>query len=111
MSHISFEEFKKLDIRIGTILTAESVPETDKLIHITVDIGQDEPRNIVAGLKDYYQPEDMIGKQIAVIVNLAPRRMRGIMSNGMLLAASTEDFETVKLLTVDGTMPAGSKVS
>jgi methionyl-tRNA synthetase len=111
MEQITFDDFKKLDIRIGTILTADAVPETDKLIHLTVDTGQDEPRHIVAGLKDYYKPETMVGKQIAVVVNLAPRRMRGIMSNGMLLAASTDNFEMVKLLTVDEPMPSGSRVS
>lgn len=111
MEQITYTDFQKLDIRIGKVLTAESVPNTDKLIHLTVDIGQDEVRHLVAGMREYYQPEEIVGKLIVVLANLEPRKMRGITSNGMLLAASTENFETVKLLTVDSEMPPGSKIS
>ncbi len=111
MDQITYGDFQKLDIRIARVLTAEPVPDTDKLIHLTVDIGQTEPRHIVAGLREYYQPSEMIGKLIVVLANLEPRKMRGIMSNGMLLAASSEGFDRVKLLTVDEEMPPGSKIS
>jgi methionine--tRNA ligase beta chain len=111
MGHISYSDFQKLDIRVAKILSAEPVPDTDKLIHLTVDVGQEEPRHIVAGLREYYQPSEMVGKLIVVLVNLEPRKMRGIMSNGMLLAASTHEFERVKLLTVAEDMPPGSKIS
>lgn len=111
MDQIAYSDFQKLDIRVARILSAEPVPDTDKLIHLTVDIGQEEPRQIVAGLREYYQPSEMVGKLIVVLINLEPRKMRGIMSNGMLLAASTEQFEQVKLLTVDEEIPPGSKIS
>jgi methionine--tRNA ligase beta chain len=111
MEQITYGDFQKLDIRIGKVLTAEAVPDTDKLIHLTVDIGGDDIRHLVAGLKDYYQPSEMVGKLIVVLANLEPRKMRGIMSNGMLLAASTENFESVKLLTVDTDIPPGAKIS
>lgn len=111
MEQITYGDFQKLDIRIGKVLTAEGVPNTDKLIHLTVDIGRDEVRHLVAGMKDYYEPEEMVGKLIVVLANLEPRKMRGIVSNGMLLAASADNFKTVKLLTVDSEMPPGSKVS
>ena len=111
MEQITYGDFQKLDIRVARVLTAEPVPETDKLIHLTVDIGGEEPRHIVAGLREYYQPGEMVGKLIVILANLEPRKMRGIMSNGMLLAASTTDFARVKLLTVDEEMPVGSKIS
>ncbi len=111
MERITYQDFLKLDIRIGEIKSAEDVEGTDRLIKLSVDVGEEEPRTLVAGMKEYYSPEEMIGKRIAVLVNLEPRKMRGIMSNGMLLAASTDGFESVKLLTTDGDIALGSKVS
>jgi methionyl-tRNA synthetase len=111
METIPYNDFLKLDIRTGKIIDATAVPDTDRLIQITVDIGEDDSRTIVAGLRQYYQPEEMVGKTIVVLANLEPRKMRGILSNGMLLAASTPGFESVKLLTVDEDIPPGSKIS
>ncbi|MBN1297913.1 methionine--tRNA ligase subunit beta [bacterium] len=111
MDCISYDDFKKLDVRIGTVLSAEPVEGADRLICLRVDIGEPEPRQIVAGLREYYAPGEMVGRQIVVLTNLQPRKMRGIISNGMLLAASTEDFSRVKLLTVDEAMPPGSHIS
>jgi len=108
---ISYDDFKKLDLRVGTVLSAEPVEGADRLIRILVDIGEEESRQIVAGLREYYPPSEMVGKQIIVLTNLEPRKMRGVISHGMLLAASTEGFETVKLLTVDREMPPGSRIS
>ncbi|MBN1550731.1 hypothetical protein JW979_04660 [bacterium] len=111
MDRIAFDEFAKLDIRIGKILSASTVQGTERLIHMSVDIGEPEPRSIVAGMRQYYEPEEMTGKSVVVLTNLQPRNIRGILSDGMILAASTEGFQTVKLLTVDGDMPVGSKIS
>lgn len=111
MELIKYDDFKKLDIRVATVLVAEPVEGTDRLIRIEVDAGDEEPRQLVAGLREYYQPSEMVGKQIVILANLEPRKMRGIMSNGMLLAASTESFDRVKLLTVDESMPPGASIS
>ncbi|MCD4655254.1 methionine--tRNA ligase subunit beta [bacterium] len=111
MENITYQEFTKLDIRVAKILSAEPVKGADRLICLQVDAGETEPRQIVAGLSEFYQPTEMVDKNIIILTNLEPRKMRGVMSNGMLLAASTKDFQRVKLLTVDEDMPPGSSVS
>lgn len=87
---ISIDDFVKVDIRVGRVLSAEPVPKADKLLHLKVDIGEAEPREIVAGIALAYKPEQLIGRKICVVANLAPRKLRGLSSNGMLLAASLE---------------------
>ena len=87
---ISYDDFAKLDIRIGTVVAAEMVPETDKLIKCTIDFGEEGERTIVSGIAQWKKPEELIGKQLPYIVNLAPRILRGVESQGMLLAASDE---------------------
>jgi methionyl-tRNA synthetase len=106
---IVFDDFAKIDLRIGTIIQAEKVAKADKLLNLTVDLGT-EKRTIVSGIAMHYTPEEVIGKQVTVVCNLAPRKMRGIESNGMILMA--ED-KTGKLYFVnpDNTIDAGSKVS
>ncbi|MGA1819794.1 MAG: methionine--tRNA ligase [Thermoplasmatota archaeon] len=110
MENVSFEEFMKLDLRVGHILSVEEHPNADKLYVIKVDLGEEEPRTLVAGLRNYYQRGDMEGKKVIVVSNLEPRKMRGITSHGMLLAA--EDNEVVTLLTIDPMkeVPPGSKI-
>lgn len=90
MPEISYEDFAKLEIRIGTVIAAEKVPETDKLIKCTIDFGELGERTIVSGIAEWKAPEDLVGLQLPYIVNLAPRVLRGIESQGMLLAASDE---------------------
>ncbi len=85
---ISYDDFAKLDIRVGTVVAAEMVPETDKLIKCTVDFGEFGTRTIVSGIAQWKKPEELVGKQLPYIVNLAPRVLRGVESQGMLLAAS-----------------------
>ena len=85
---ISYDDFAKLDIRVGTVVAAELVPETDKLIKCTVDFGDFGTRTIVSGIALFKKPEELVGKQLPYIVNLAPRVLRGVESAGMLLAAS-----------------------
>jgi methionyl-tRNA synthetase len=87
---ITFDEFTKMDIRISTILTAEKHPDADKLLKMTVDTGIDE-RTIVSGIAAHYKPEDVIGKQVSVLINLAPRKIRGIESQGMILMAENNE--------------------
>ncbi len=86
----SFEDFEKMDIRTATVLEAERVPKTDKLLKLTIDTGIDK-RTIVSGIAEYYTPEDMLGKQICILANLAPRKIRGIESKGMILMARQGD--------------------
>ncbi|MBR1407250.1 MAG: methionine--tRNA ligase subunit beta [Bacteroidales bacterium] len=87
---VTFEQFGAMDIRTATVLAAERVPKTDKLLKLTIDTGIDE-RTIVSGIAEYYSPEDMLGKQICILANLAPRKIRGIESKGMILMAKQGD--------------------
>jgi methionyl-tRNA synthetase len=88
----SFEDFGKMDIRTGTILEAERVPKTDKLLKLKIDTGIDQ-RTVVSGIAEYYKPEDIIGQQVSILVNLAPRIIKGIESKGMILMASNSKGE------------------
>lgn len=89
---ISYDDFAKLDIRIGTVIAAEAVPETDKLIKCTIDFGERPEglgvRTIVSGIRTWKNPEELVGKQLPYIVNLAPKVIKGIESQGMLLAGA-----------------------
>jgi len=87
---ITYEDFMKMDIRTGTILEAEKVPKTDKLIKLKIDTGIDQ-RTVVSGIAKYYKPEDVIGAKVSILVNLAPRKLRGIQSQGMILMAEDAD--------------------
>jgi methionyl-tRNA synthetase len=86
---ISIDDFAKVDLRVARILVAERVPKADKLLRLEVDLGY-EKRQILAGIAQYYEPEKLVGRKIVIVANLAPRKMRGLESNGMLLAASLE---------------------
>ncbi len=105
---ITYDEFSKLDLRVGLVEAVENIPKADKLLKLTVDIGS-EKRTIVAGLAEYYTEEELLGKKIIVLINLAPRKLRGITSQGMLLAA--DDGKSVKFLTPESDLPPGSKIS
>ena len=87
-SEISYDDFAKLDIRVGTIIAVEKIENADKLLKCTIDFGDMGTRIIVSGIAEWKTPEDMVGKQCPYIVNLAPRMLRGVESQGMLLAAS-----------------------
>ncbi|MGH2400522.1 MAG: methionine--tRNA ligase subunit beta, partial [bacterium] len=108
VSAISIDEFRKLDIRIAEVLEAKRVPNTDKLIEAKIDLGG-EVRTIITGLIPQYQPEDLVGKRIVVLANLEPRRVRGVDSHGMLLAAEWEG--QVALLTVEKNAPKGARIT
>ena len=89
-AHISIDDFSKVELRVAQILVAERIPNADKLLRLEVDLGY-EKRQILAGIAPYYEPEKLIGRKIVIVANLAPRKMRGLESNGMLLAASLPD--------------------
>lgn len=92
MEKISFEEFKKVEIKVGRILSAEKIEDADKLLKLNVDFAENTQRQIISGIAMYFpNTEDLIGKQCLFVTNLAPRTIRGYESNGMILALSTED--------------------
>lgn len=107
---IQFDDFAKLDLRVGTVTQAAAHPNADKLLVVHVDLGG-QTRQIVAGIRAYYDPEQLVGKQVIIVANLAPRVMRGVESQGMLLAATTADRSAVVALTVEKPIAAGTKVS
>jgi methionyl-tRNA synthetase len=105
---ITFDDFTKLDIRVGTILEAEKVAKTKKLLKLTVDTGIDT-RTVVSGIAEFFKPEDIIGKQVSILVNLAPRKLRGIESQGMILMAEDADGKLVFVAPTD-VVKQGSEV-
>ncbi len=107
MEQITFDEFKRMDLRVGQILKAERVEGTQKLLKLEVDIGT-EKRQMVAGVAEVYPPETLVGKRIIVVANLMPATIRGIESQGMLLAADLEGKPIIPLFEED--VPAGTKV-
>ena len=107
MELISYEDFKKLDIRVAKIKEVDEHPDADKLYVVKVDLG-DEERQIVAGIKPYIEKDDLIGKEVVVILNIEPRKIRGIESNGMLLVA--KDEENLAIVTLNREIKPGSIV-
>lgn len=105
----SFEDFDKMDIRTATVLEAERVPKTEKLLKLTIDTGMDK-RVIVSGIAEYYSPEDMLGRQICILANLKPRVIKGVESKGMILMAKQPDG-TMRFLTPEETILNGAEIS
>lgn len=106
---ISIEEFKKVDIVVGKILSAEKVPDTDKLLKLSVDLGEEKLRQIVSGISLYFPDcSVLVGKKCMFVANLEPRMIRGIESQGMILAVSTED-DKFSLLTPNDEIPVGTR--
>ena len=104
----TFDEFEKMDIRTATVLEAERVPKTDKLLKLTIDTGIDR-RTIVSGIAEYYTPEQMLGRQICILANLQPRKIRGIESKGMILMARQPDGK-MRFITPEETLDNGSEI-
>ncbi len=92
---ITIDDFSKVDLRVGQVLSAERVKGADKLLHLKVDLAEAEPRSIVAGIAEAYAPESLIGRKVVIVANLAPRKLRGLTSNGMIVAASIEGGKPV----------------
>ena len=106
---ISFDDFSKLDIRLGTILNAVKVEKADKLLQLTVDTGI-ETRTIVSGIAEHYSPDEVIGKTVCVLLNLAPRKIRGIESQGMILMAENEEGK-LSFMSPEKAFGAGGSIS
>lgn len=106
---VSFNDWEKLDLRVGRILKVEDIENADKLYKLTIDIGSEE-RIVCAGIKKYYKKEELKGKKCVLFVNLAPRKMKGIESKGMILAAVNEDENKIVLIEPEKDIEVGARV-
>jgi methionyl-tRNA synthetase len=109
-SFIEIGDFARVDMRVGQILTAERVPKSDKLLRFTVDLGEAEPRQILAGIAEHYEPEKMVGRKVIVVANLKPRKLRGFESQGMILAASVGEEGRPVVATFTEDVPNGARL-
>lgn len=107
---ITLDQFQQVDLRVAEVVSAERIPKSDKLLKIEVSLGEDENRQVVAGIAEHYQPDELIGKKVLFVANLKPVKLRGVLSQGMLLAATREDG-SLSLTALDRDMPAGSRIS
>jgi methionyl-tRNA synthetase len=107
---VTIDDFKRMDIRVAKVVHAERVPKADKLLRLEIEIGE-EKRQIISGIADFYQPEDLIGKRIIVLANLKAAKIFGLESKGMLLAASFEDDSFLTLATTDREIASGYRLS
>lgn len=107
---ISFSDFDKIEFKLGVILSCEKHPNADRLLVFQVDVGEEQPRQIVSSIADFYNPSEVIGKRVVVVTNLKPAKFRGLESNGMLMCASLPEDEDVELLTITKEFPGGTLV-
>ena len=105
---VSIDDFAKIDLRAAKVLTAERVPKADKLLKLTLDVGAGETRTVVSGIAPAYTPETMVGRTVIYFSNLAPRKIRGVLSQGMILAAG--DAEVLGLSALDRDVPPGTRI-
>jgi methionyl-tRNA synthetase len=108
-AQISIDDFSKVELRVGQVLSAERVKGADKLLHLKVDLAEAEPRSIVAGIAEAYAPEALVGRKVVIVANLAPRKLRGLTSNGMIVAASVEGGKPV-LASFLEEIPVGARL-
>jgi len=106
---ITIDDFAKVDLRVGQVISAERVKGADKLLHLKVDIGEAAPRTIVAGIATAYQPEQLVGRKVVIVANLEPRKLRGIESQGMIVAASLEGGSPVLAAFLED-VPVGARL-
>lgn len=107
---IDIDTFARVDLRVGEVLSAERVPRSDKLLRLMVDIGEAQPRQVLAGIAQYYEPDALVGFKVVVVANLKPRMLRSFESQGMIVAASTPDEDRPVLVTVERPVPNGSRL-
>ncbi len=107
MSNVSYDDFAKLDLRVAKIIETAPIPGKSRILKGIIDLG-DEKRDVIIGGAQYYQPEDLVGKVVVVVVNLEPKKMAGVESNAMLLAADVDDKPF--WLTVNSDVPLGSQI-
>ncbi|MGB2237354.1 MAG: methionine--tRNA ligase subunit beta, partial [Candidatus Poseidoniaceae archaeon] len=108
-THLDFEKFMEVELRVGKIVSVSNHENADKLYVVAIDDGSESGRTICAGLKEYYTAEEMVGKSVVFVANLKPRKLRGVMSEGMMLAAD-DGNGGVRLVTIDGDIATGSQV-
>ncbi|MEM1665419.1 MAG: methionine--tRNA ligase subunit beta [Zestosphaera sp.] len=108
--YVDFSDFQKLDLRVGLVESAEKIPGSKKLIRLIVNLGEKGKRQLIAGLAEWYKPEDLVGKYIIVVSNLKPKKMMGFESQGMLLAAGCGEKEVPVILTVEKPVNPGTKI-
>lgn len=106
--YASIDDFQKIELKLGTVLSADLVEGADKLYILKVDVGEESPRQILSGIREFVSPEDLIGKQFPFVTNLAPRTLRGHESQGMILAASAGD--DLALLNPSTPLPNGTRL-
>ena len=107
---ITFEDFSKLELKVGTIVSCEKHPKADKLLVEQIDLG-DETRQIVSGIAQFYKPEELLGKKVIVVMNLKPAVLRGVESQGMILCAASEDKKDLDIVTITKELVNGTEVS
>tara|TARA_Y100000590_G_scaffold449345_1_gene587319 strand:- start:586 stop:912 length:327 start_codon:yes stop_codon:yes gene_type:complete len=107
MDYVTYDEFAKLDLRVAKIVSTEKIPEKSRIIKGTISLG-DETRNVIIGGAQFYEPEELVGKTVIVVANLEPKKMAGVESNAMLLAADIDDKPY--WLTVDDVVPDGTMI-
>ncbi len=107
---ITIDDFLKVELRVGEIKVAERILKADKLLRFEIDLGEEKPRQILAGLAEYYEPEKLIGRKVVVVANLKPRKMRGLESNGMICAASLEEGDTPAIATFLENVAIGARL-
>ena len=107
---IDITDFAKIELRVGEVKTAERIPKADKLLLLTVDIAEEKPRQILAGIAQYYEPESLVGRKLVVVANLKPRKLRGYESQGMLLAASVGEEGKPVIATFAEDVPNGARL-
>ena len=109
LEQIGIEDFAKVQLKVGKVLECKKVEKADKLLCSQIDVGEEKPRTIVSGIAKYYSPEEMVGKQVVVVSNLKPVKLRGIESQGMILCAQDENGE-LALISPSKPVKAGSEV-
>jgi methionine--tRNA ligase beta chain len=106
---ITFDDWKKVELVTARVVTASAHPDADRLLVLSLDIGTEEPRQVVAGIREHYEPESLVGKTVVALVNLDPVKIRGVESGGMVLAV--KDGDAIRLLTVDAEVAPGRRVT
>jgi methionyl-tRNA synthetase len=108
-TYITIEEFAKMDLRVAEVIGCEKMEKADKLLILRLKVGEEE-RTVVSGIAQHYTPEDLIGKKVVVVANLKPSKLRGVMSEGMILAASDEGHHNLEVLTLQSELPSGNRI-
>jgi methionyl-tRNA synthetase len=107
---IEIDDFAKVDLRVGTVLSAERVPKADKLLLLKIDLNEEQPRQVLAGIAQYYEPEKLVGRKVVIVANLKPRKLRGYESQGMVVAASYGEEGRPVIATFTEDVPNGARL-